>query len=222
MATENKLPRARLERHLNKFALSILMPLGFKGQDDGCLREFDGGEQYFAINVTDTGQKNEVRPFGATGLVAAFLVKKRFLGASGVAGQFQIEYGHFSSDPIHGRPCQTQAELPETEAWLQEFLLTQMVPCLEKYSDPQAILQAYLAHDETQKNTTDALAWKGWTSAATGLIYARLYRPEHYATLKQRYARIFAPLLPEYKEQVTRLLAYLDQDRLQELPEMSD
>jgi hypothetical protein len=217
MTADTKLSRVRLENGLNKLALSILKPLGFKDQDDGCLREFEGGEQYFAISVTDTGQKNEVRPFGATGLVQPFLVKRKFLGAGSISGQFQVEYGYFSGDPIHGRPCQTQAELPETEAWLREFLLTQMVPCLDKYSDPHEILQAYLAHDETQKNTTDVLAWKGWTSAATGLIYARLYGPSHYAALKQRYARIFVPLLPEYKFQVTRLLEYLDQERLEDL-----
>jgi len=222
MTIEAKIPRSRLERHLNKLALSILKPLGFKGEDEGCLREFNGGAQYVAISVTDTGQRNSINPFGQTGLVMPHRIEEHFFGRQRMfgLGQFQVEHGHFSGDPIHGRPCQTQADLPETEAWLQEFLLNQMVPCLEKHSDPRAILNAYLAHDETQKNTTDALAWKGWKSAATGLIYARLYGPEHYEGLKRRYARIFEPLLPQYKDQVTRLLAYLDQEHPKALPEL--
>jgi hypothetical protein len=220
MTIDTKIPRSRLERHLNKVALSILKPLGFHS-NDGCVREIEGGEQYFSICVTDIGAINDVMPFGATGLLQPFLIKSKFLGAGGMAGQFQVEYPYFSGVPFKGRACQTPADLPETEVWLHDFLLNQMVPCLEKYSDPHAILQAYLAHDETKKNTTDVLAWKGWTSAATGLIYARLYGPQYYSDLKQRYERIFAPLLPEYKTQVTRLLAYLDQEQLEVLPELT-
>jgi hypothetical protein len=221
MTTDTKIPRSRLERHLNKLALSILKPLGFKGEDGGCLREFNGGAQYFAISVTDTGGKNSVMPFGQTGLLSPHSINDHFCGPMRMLGlgQFQVDYPHFTGIPIKGRPCQTPADLPETEAWLHDFLLNKMVPCLEKYSDPHAILQAYLAHDETQKNTTDVLTWHGWNSAATGLIYARLYGPEHYTGLKQRYARIFAPLLPEYKNQMNGLLAYLDKEHIEALPQ---
>jgi hypothetical protein len=154
-------------------------------------------------------------------VVGPFIIDRYFFGVNRIAGQFQVDYPYFSGIPIRGRPCRTPANLPDTEAWLREFLLNQVLPCLEKYSDPQAILQAYLDHDEAQKNTTDALSWHGCSSAAMGLIYASLFGREHFAGLKQRYAQIFEPLLPEYKDQVRRLLAYLDQKRLQALPELA-
>ena len=216
---DTKIPRSRLERHLNKLALSILQPLGFVSHEGGCLRKFDGAEQYFAISATDIGGINAVTPFGQTGLLQPFLISQAFLGPVRMAGQFQVDYPYFSGIPFKGRPCQTPADLPATEVWLRDFLLRQMLPCLEEYSKPLAILRAYLDHDETQKNTSDVLVWHGWASAATGLIYARLYGTEHYPGLRQRYARIFEPLLPEYKDRVTSLLKYLDKRQLEALPE---
>ena len=212
MSAEPKIPRSRLEKHLNKFALSVLEPLGFLSNSGGCLRKIPDGEQYLAISVTDIGGQNDVMIFGATGLSMPYAISKSIFGDGGMAGQFQVDYPYFSGVPIKGRPCQTPTDLLETEGWLRAFLIKQMVPCLEKYSDPHAILKAYLDHDETRKNTIDVLAWHGWQSAAMGLIYASLYGPEHYGNLKQRYTPIFAPLLPEYRDQVAALLTQLEGD----------
>jgi hypothetical protein len=216
VVVETKIQRGWLEKHLNGLALNILKPHGFRHEDDGCLREFEGGAQYVGIAVTDTGGKNSINPFGQTGLLLPLTIKEHFCGPKRMMGlgQFQVEYSYFSGIPWRGRPCQTQADLPETEVWLHDFLTNQMLPCIKRYSDPREILHAYLLHDEKTKNTTDVLSWNGWGSAVTGLIFAKLYGPEHYVSLRERYSRIFVPLLPEYKEQVLNLLAYLDQDPL--------
>ena len=58
--------------------------------------------------------------------------------------------------------------------------------------------------------TFDPPSWFGFSSALTRLILARLYGPEHYATLKQRYAGEFEDLDEDKLARVRRLIAYLD------------
>jgi hypothetical protein len=218
----------KLEKIVNKAILEILAPFGFVEDKTGgafC----DRGDVYLYVGgltqrlgvLGKPGGYNQIKPFGQIGFKAVNNIKLTFLDPGEpirkATGHFQVQYRHFAGERDAYIGCETEEELPAALEQVRSLVLDQLLPCLEKHTDPKQVLQVYLAHDEHEKNSLGLIGAYDYSTALSGLILARLYGREHYEPLKRRYQHFIDPLRPETKEKALKLIAYLDCDPLPSL-----
>ncbi|WP_029922628.1 hypothetical protein [Nevskia soli] len=213
---------SKLEKLVDKTILDSLAPFGFVKDETGgsfC----DRGDVYLYVGglTRRLGGKNRIEPFGQVGFASANRIKFAFMEPGKpirkATGTFQVHYRHFAGERDAYIGCETEEELPHALERVRDLTLHRLLPCLEKHTDPKQVLQAYIAHDEHQKNSLGLLGAHDYNTALSGLILARLYGREHYEPLKRRYQHFIEPLMPELKEKALKLIAYLDSDPLPSL-----
>jgi hypothetical protein len=214
---------SKLQNVVDKAILGTLSPNGFVAEESGGAFCDRGGVYLYVAGLTQhLHGKNQIRPFGQVGFDAVNRIKAHFMRpAAGIAkatGTFQAHFRHFVGERDAFIGCETLEELPEALKRVADFVSYQLLPCIEKYSDPALVLQVYVGHDETKKNSLDLIGAHDYNSALSGLILARIYGPDAvYRSLKERYQMFFNPLLPAIKGKVSGLIAYLDRDPLPDL-----
>lgn len=175
------------------------------------MRKNNGSYQYIAILVQNIGGENRVEPFAQIGLEQSSLIYQQFLGG-GSPVDVQVPYRYFTKQFSSYEVCQNEEDVSQLLAWLDRFVREKLLPCVEEYSNPQKILDAYINHDEKDRHSCDVLDFAGYSSALTGLIFAKYYgSTQQYEDLKRRYMPLIEPLTPEIKSKAISLIAYLDQ-----------
>lgn len=215
------IPLKKLEKIVTKALLEWLAPLGFSARDSGsCERWQSDIYTYIGCVVNRVGGINRIDPFGQMGFAHTQKIYSHFMSddpaeSNKIAVDLQAAYGNFMRDWNTYILCQHEEEVEAMLVKLKTFIFDKLYPTLMRYTEPKLLLDLYIKHDETNKANFDLPIFKGYSSALTALIIARLHSPEHYETLKKRYQPIFDRLLvPEYKERSAKLIAYLDQTEL--------
>lgn len=215
------IPVKKLEKIVGKACLEWLKPLGFVLEENGgCGRWENDIYTYIGCVVVRVGGVNRIEPFGQMGFKDNQAIYQNFmldktLPIPDISVNLQAAYGNFMRDWNAYILCQHEEEVEATLVKLKAFIFDKLYPTLMRYTEPKLLLDLYIKHDETNKANFDLPVFKGYSSALTALIIARLHAPEHYETLKKRYEPIFERLLvPEYKERSANLIAYLDQNEL--------
>ncbi len=217
------IPTKKLEKVIDKKLLEWLEPLGFYAEDGGgCARWENDVYVYIGCIVTRIGGVNCIRPFGQMGFKVTQRIFQAFmhdrnLHSPKMAVDLQADFAHFARNWTEDMHCQDEEDLNSFLGELRSFVLNKLYPTLTIYVEPRQVLDLYLEYDETDRRCLELPGWHGYSSALKALILARLYRVEVYASLRKRYQPIFEPLIPEYKEQVSKLIAYLDQKELSPL-----
>jgi hypothetical protein len=217
------LPVGRLDRAIDKTLLAALQPLGFSREGAGCgyARWDSAKSQYLGVITQCVGGKNRIEPFAQVGFADVTRIMDAFMNPGAptrkVSCNLQMRYSYFAGRYDGHIPCQTEAELPKALGQVREFVLDELLPCAERYSDPKRALEAYLDYDENDRKSLKIPSWFGYSSALCGLILARLHGRNHYEGLRRRYWKIFAPLIPDIKEKALKIMAYLDCDPLPSL-----
>ena len=219
------LTKRKLETTVRDALADWLGPLGFRPSASGGVeRCSDGRYEYVACVVSRVGGENRVQPFAQVGWLRRKKIYSHFMSenpdeSNKIAVDVTFRYAHFKRDWTARMVCQTQEQVPAFLESLKMFLTDQMLPAMRSCATPRDALNLYLKKNEDDKTSFDPPSWYGHTSALTALILARLYAPEHFEPLKQRYRRQFEGLDSETLAQSHRLLAYLEKsDPLPELP----
>lgn len=215
------IPLKKLEKIVGKACFEWLKPLNFVLEDNGGCGRWDNDIYTYVGCVVDrVGGINRIKPFGQMGFMHIKKIYSHFMTddpaeSNKIAVQLQAAYGNFMRDWNTYILCQHEEEVEAMLVKLKAFIFDKLYPTLMRYTEPKLLLDLYIKHDETNKANFDLPVFKGYSSALSALIIARLHAPEHYETLKKRYQPIFDRLLvPEYKERSANLIAYLDQKEL--------
>jgi len=211
-----KLTASRLEKLTNKFIREQLLPFNFNevSETGAVIRRLDSKFQYVSVVIYSFGYDIKAEPYCRVGFDEASKIYSKYMDAAEDSGFMQISYSYFTKDVHEYLICNTEEDLSAYYKEFGDLLIEDIVPTLDYYSDPKIVLNAYLNYDFTLKNNLDVIAWQGYTDACFGLIMARLYGNEYYSELKEKYSKLFDPLLPKYREKVDDLIRYLDQDTL--------
>ena len=147
-----------LEKLVNTAILESLAPFKFVMDETGgafC----DQGDHYLyigAVTIRHAG-RNRIEPFGQVGFESVNRIKITLLEPGHPIGKrtgtFQVNYRHFAQERDAYIGCETEEELPLALARVRDLTLDRILPCLQKYSDPVEVLNAYFAHDEHEKNS---------------------------------------------------------------------
>jgi hypothetical protein len=213
---------AKLEKRVDKTILDALSSSGFEKDDTGGSFCDKGSVYLFIGSLTQRiAGKNRIAPFCQVGFAETNRIYFSFMNpgepAGKATGDLQVHYRHFAGELNAYIGCETEEELPRALERVKDLVVNRMLPCLEKYSSPEHVLQAYVDHDENQKNSLGIVGAHDYSSALSGLILARLYGREFYEPLKRRYRPFIDPLMPAIKEKALALIAYLDRELLPDL-----
>jgi hypothetical protein len=206
----------KLDKAISQALLEWLGPHGFVAAEGGGVERWQGNRYAFIGAVVNrVGGQNRISPFGQMGFAETQALYAHFMSdnpqeSNKIAVDVQLKYAHFVKSWTADMLCQEIEQLDAFLAELRVFVLENLYPALQAYDSPEKILSAYLKKNEKDRRSFDPPSWFGFSSALTGLILARLYGPEHYATLKQRYAGEFEDLDEDKLARVRRLIAYLD------------
>ncbi|HET8730546.1 MAG TPA: hypothetical protein VFM34_05485 [Moraxellaceae bacterium] len=214
----------KLEKAIEKALVEWLSPLGFRAEQGGCSRWENDIYVYMGCVVTRIGGINRVKPVGQMGFRSSQAIYQAFMHDRDIPSpdrsvDLQADYAHFARSWSSDMRCQSEEDLLAFLESLRIFVMEKLYPTLAAFSEPGAVVDLYLGYDEKDRHSLELPGWHGHGSALKALILARLYRPDAYEILKKRYQPIFEQLLPELRERVTRLLAYLDQQVLSPVAE---
>jgi hypothetical protein len=217
MAVMTVIAVRKLDKAISQALLDWLSPQGFIAADGGGVERWQGNRyDFIGAVVNRIGGENRISPFGQMGFSETQRIYSIFMSnnpqeSNKVAVDIQLKYAHFMKDWTADMRCQEVEQLENRLAQLRIFVLDRLYPALQFFDTPEKVLGAYLKKNERDRRSFDPPSWFGYSSALTGLILARLYGPEHYATLKQRYVGEFEDLDEDKLARVRRLIAYLDQ-----------
>ncbi len=206
----------KLDKAISQALLEWLSPHGFIAADGGGVERWRGNRyDFIGAVVNRIGGENRVSPFGQMGFLDRKGIYSHFMSedpqeSNKIAVDVQLKYAHFMKDWTADIKCQEVEDLEDCLVEVKTFVMGKLYPTLQGYDSPQKVLAAYLKKNEKDRRNFDPPGWKGYSSALTGLILARLYGQEHYAKLKERYAHEFEDLDEETLMRAKRLIAYLD------------
>ncbi len=207
----------QLDKAISQALLEWLSPQGFVAAEGGGVERWQGNRyDFIGAVVNRIGGENRISPFGQMGFSETQRIYSHFMSDSPresnkIAVDVQLKYAHFMKDWTADMRCQEHEQLKDCLTQLRIFIMDRLYPALLSYDTPEKVLAAYLKKNEKDRRSFDPPSWAGFSSALTGLILARLYGPEHYAALKQRYAGEFEGLDEDKSACAKRLIAYLDQ-----------
>jgi hypothetical protein len=112
--------------------------------------------------------------------------------------------------------CATEEEVAPMIEDLHHYVVEQALPILESLTTPRAVLQYYFDRDDNStKRDCNMMRWFPRSSELKGLILARLYAPEHYDPLKERYQAVLdRPVYEDLRKGTDNLIQFLEQDEL--------
>lgn len=206
----------KLDKAISQALLDWLSPEGFVAAEGGGVERWQGNRyDFIGAVVNRVGGENRISPFGQMGFSETQKIYSHFMSSNPqesnkIAVDVQLQYAHFMRNWTAHMRCQEIEQLDDCLAQLRIFVLDRLYPALMSYDTPEKVLAAYLRTNEKDPVSFEPPNWFGYSSALTGLILARLYGPEHYATLKQRYAGEFKDLDEDKLARARRLIAYLD------------
>ncbi|GGY30077.1 hypothetical protein [Paludibacterium paludis] len=207
----------KLDKAISQALLEWLSPHGFIAAEGGGVERWLGNRyDFIGAVVNRVGGLNRISPFGQMGFsdrknIYSYFMSDNPQESSKIAVDVQLKYAHFVKSWTTDMLCQEIEQLDAFLAELRVFVFEKLYPALQAYDSPEKILAAYLKKNEKDRRSFDPPSWFGFSSALTGLILARLYSPEDYPGLKQRYAGEFEGLDEEKLSRGKRLIAYLDQ-----------
>lgn len=216
------LSSSKLNSITNRALLEWLSPMRFVSDEGQGVSKWSD-ETYFYVGcaIARYGEMNRVDPFGQVGFSQVSQIFQFFMldkppNPLKRAVSMTVDYSNFVKNRTDKLRCDRLEDLAQYLADLEHFVTDQLLPLLEFYSDPVQMVDLYRKRDETKPKSCELPVWYGFDSAMTALILARLYAPQYYEELKDRYAPIFAPLgdYPERKQRVSRLFFYLDAESL--------
>ena len=225
--TMTVLPIKKLCKVVDHSMLEWFAPLGFVRLSGGGVERWkDDRYDYLGCVVNRIGGENRISPFGQMGWrhhqeIYAHFMSDDPVESNKIAVDVQLRYANFVRDWAIGMHCQHEEELQTFLSQLRSFVMDQLYATLTSYATPEQVLALYLKKNEKSRTNFDPPVWSGYSaaSALTGLILARLHGPQHYETLKRRYAGEFAALDAETLARTDRLIHYLEQPNpLPELP----
>jgi hypothetical protein len=205
-----------LDKAISDAMLEWLSPQGFVAAEGGGVERWRGDRyDFIGAIVNRIGGENRISPFGQMGFRERKKIYSHFMSddpseSNKIAVDVQLQYAHFTRSWTAHIKCQEVEHLGEVLAQLRGFVLDRLYPALMSYETPEKVLDTYLRTNEKDRVSFEPPSWFGYSSALTGLILARLFGPEHYATLKQRYSGEFKDLNEDKLARANRLISYLD------------
>lgn len=214
----------KLDKAICQAMLDWLAPHGFVAAAGGGVERWQGDRyDFLGCVVNRIGGKNCISPFGQMGFGYIQNIYSHFMSdnpgeSNKIAVDVQLRYAHFVKDWNKDMHCQHPEEVDAFLVQLRSFVMEDLYSTLASYKTPEQVLGLYLKKNEKDRKSFDPPSWFGYSSALTGLILARLHRPEQYGALKQRYSVQFDGLDDDTSTRAKKLVAYLDQPQLAPLP----
>ncbi|MEF3067108.1 hypothetical protein [Pandoraea apista] len=207
----------KLEKYISQALLEWLAPFGFIAADGGGVERWHRVRyDFIGAVVNRVGGQNRISPFGQMGFSKTQAIYAHFMSdnpheSKKIAVDVQLKYAHFVKSWTEDMLCEEMDQLDEFLGALRCFVLDRLYPALLAFDSPEKVLAAYLKKNEKDRRSFDPPTWFGCSSALTCMILARLYSPDHYASLKLRYAGEFEGVDEDKLSRAKRLIAYLDQ-----------
>jgi hypothetical protein len=206
----------KLEKAIDRALLEWLSPLGFHPAEGGGVeRRQDARYDFIGSVVCKIGGENRISPFGQMGFLDRKKIYSHFMSEDRhepekFAIDATLKYAHFMKDWTAEMRCQQVEDLEDFLNQLQIFVMERLLPTLMSYDTPRKVVALYINKNEKDRTSFAPPSWHGYSSALTALILARLYEPNHYQSLKQRYRGEFEGLDEDKAKRVQQLIQYLD------------
>ncbi|MCH2157630.1 MAG: hypothetical protein MK096_02475 [Oleiphilaceae bacterium] len=216
-----------LSKNLDDYFVEFLSGQGLLKRQQTLYSVWKGPIYYeFFCGVIRRGGGNIIRPHGRMGFKFPGEIYRSFISQTSdktsellSATDLTISYAYYKRNNAARIQCDQLHDLEGAKIELSEFYSNCVSPCFKTYSDPRSLTMLYVDKNDFMTLDHSLLSWNGYITATKGLILSRLYAPEYYELLKERYEPVFSnePLKQETLDNIARLIDYLDQEKRPEL-----